>query len=385
MKSSVKRLYACSLHFSAEFIYGKRVSNFAVPKCAQLNELFREKPIPSFNEGSEIKIGNQGDNILEEIIMDTEKSFSFSETPSQSNSDVRTLKATLDHYRSQYLLEKRLRSKLKVANVLLSREVEKYKRKVENLELQLKKKNDISSKISKPLLVCLENGLTNYTREPKQRRYSVGLKLISLAVLFLSPLVYRYLSPMLNWPQIRTLQHFVKDWPKAPGNLNGTFEALRVRAQDFTDEDKFVSVSCDEMSLKTFLDYDRFKDKIIGLQDFGDENRSRNLATSAMVIMASGIGGQSWSQAISYFVYGNCRGLTMKTYIFEAISKLQAIGLKPCQFVCDQGDNFVNFSKIVGVTLERPYFVVSGKRNFCLFVRCQALKARLVWIMKGPS
>ena len=161
------------------------------------------------------------------------------------------------------------------------------------MELELKKKNDFSSKISEPLLVCLENDLTNYTREPTQRRYSVGLKLISLAVIFLSPLVYIYLRPMLNWPQIRTLQHFVKDWPKAPGNLNGTFEVLRVRAQDFTEEDKFVSVFCDEMSLKTFLDNDRFKDKIIGLQDFGDENRSRNLATSAMFIMASGIGRQS--------------------------------------------------------------------------------------------
>ena len=200
--------------------------------------------------------------------MDSEISFSLTETHSHSNSDVRTLKAALDHYRSQYLLERRLKSKLKVANAILSKEVEKYKSKVKNLELELKKKNDFSSKISKPLLVCLENCLTNYTREPKQRRYSIGLKLIPLPVLFLSPFLYRYLRPMLNWAQIRTLQHFVKDWPKAPGNLNGTFEALRVRAQDFIEEDKFVSVSCDEMFLKTFLDYDSFKDKNIGLQDF---------------------------------------------------------------------------------------------------------------------
>ena len=167
VKSSVKRLYACSLHFSPEFIYGKRVSNFAVPKCAQLNELSKDKTIPSFNKDSELKIGNQDDNILEDVTMDSEISFSLRETHSHSNSDVRTLKAALDHYRSQYLLERRLKSKLKVANARLSREVEKYKRKVENLELELKKKNDFSSKISKPLLVCLENGLTNYTREPK--------------------------------------------------------------------------------------------------------------------------------------------------------------------------------------------------------------------------
>ena len=65
---------------------------------------------------------------------------------------------------------------------------------------------------------------------------------------------------------------------------------LKVRAQDFTDEDKLFRVFYEEMSLKTFLDYDRFKDEIIGLQGFRDKNRFRNLATSAMVIMSSGIG-----------------------------------------------------------------------------------------------
>ena len=158
---------------------------------------------------------------------------------------------------------------------------------------------------------------------------------------------------MLNWPETRALRRFLKDWPKAPGNLDGSFEALKVRAQDFTDEDKFVSVSCDEMSLKT-----------------------RNLDTSAMVIMASGIARQNWSQAVSYFfVYGNCTGLTKKTYIFEAISKLQAIGLTPCQFVCDQGGIFVNYSKIVGVTLEHPYFLVNDVRIYFMHDSSHLLKS----------
>ena len=187
VKSSVKRLFACSAYFAPEHIFGNRISKFAVPKCVQLNNLNGEKTIPSFNQCSEINIGNQGDKILEDVTMDNEISFSFRETPSHSetilsqkpNSDVRTLKAALDHFRSQYLLEKRLKSKLKVANARLSKEVEKYKTKVANLELELKKNNDFSAKISKPFSLCLENGLTNYTREAKGRRYSIGLKLIS--------------------------------------------------------------------------------------------------------------------------------------------------------------------------------------------------------------
>ena len=87
---------------------------------------------------------------------------------------------------------------MNIANAWLSREVEKYKRKVENLELELKKKNDFSSKISKPLLIYLEYGLTNYSREPKQPCYSIELKLVFQALLSLSPLACRYLRPMIN-------------------------------------------------------------------------------------------------------------------------------------------------------------------------------------------
>ena len=98
MKSSAKSLYACS------------ISKFSIPKPAKVNELYRDQTDPSFNKDSEIKVGKQGDNILDDITMDSEVTFSFRETPSHSNSDVRTFKAALDHYRRQYLLEKRLKS-----------------------------------------------------------------------------------------------------------------------------------------------------------------------------------------------------------------------------------------------------------------------------------
>ena len=65
VKPLVKCLYACSLHFFPEFIFGMRVSNFAIPKCAQLNELPKDETIPSFDKDSELKVGNQGDKILE--------------------------------------------------------------------------------------------------------------------------------------------------------------------------------------------------------------------------------------------------------------------------------------------------------------------------------
>ena len=109
------------------------------------------------------------------------------------------------------------------------------------------------------------------------------------------------------------------------------------------------------MALKTFLDYDKREDKIIGLVDYGDENRSWHAATSVVVVMTSEILSASWSQALSYFfVKGNCKGPILKIYICEAISILQNIGLTPCHFVCDQGKNFFS---ILGV-----FFFTSFKK-----------------------
>lgn len=70
-------------------------------------------------------------------------------------------------------------------------------------------------------------------------------------------------------------------------------EVLKLCARYFTEEQKYATVSCDEIALKVFLDYDRCNQKIIAFEDYGDGNRSNEIATSVVVIMASVIGGDS--------------------------------------------------------------------------------------------
>ena len=56
--------------------------------------------------------------------------------------------------------------------------------------------------------------------------------------------------------------------------------------------------------------------------------------------------------AASYFLFlfnGDCKALALKTYIFTY------------WYDCDQVGKFLNISKIVGVTLECPYFLVSNE------------------------
>lgn len=54
---------------------------------------------------------------------------------------------------------------------------------------------------------------------------------------------------------------------------------LQMTANELTDEQKNVTICCDEISLKVHMYYDRNFDKIFGLEDYGDENRSSKTAT----------------------------------------------------------------------------------------------------------
>lgn len=66
-----------------------------------------------------------------------------------------------------------------------------------------------------------------------------------------------------------------------------------MRANDLTEQQKYVTVSCDEISLKINMFYDRKLDKVIGLEDYDNQNRLSKAATSVMVFMVQGIGSQA--------------------------------------------------------------------------------------------
>ena len=54
------------------------------------------------------------------------------------------------------------------------------------------------------------------------------------------------------------------------------------------DKEKLCIISFDEMSLRSHLDYTTNKDVLIGLEDYGDGEKSSHLATSAIVFYGTG-------------------------------------------------------------------------------------------------
>ncbi|XP_054091647.1 uncharacterized protein LOC128923155 [Zeugodacus cucurbitae] len=257
-------------------------------------------------------------------------------------------------------------SYLKYQLVEVSSKVKSLERDIKTLRKDCDR--DLDRDFPPQIKSIIKNSLLNCTRQPKGRRYDNYFKTLALGVYFLSPLAYRHLKPLLRFPEERTLDEFVSEWPRDPGCSNSSLKCLELRSRGFTQEQKFVSILCDEMALKSHFQYVPKFDKIVGVEDYGDENRTSRIGNSAMTLMVQGIGGIPWSHPLSYFiVHGSCKGDVAKKYIFEAITQLQNIGLIPCHFVSDQGSNFLYLSRILGVSEERPYFQVNGKDIFFFF------------------
>jgi hypothetical protein len=106
----------------------------------------------------------------------------------------------------------------------------------------------------------------------------------------------------------------------------------------------------DEISLKFHLFYDCSKDKVIGLEDLGDETTSDKLATSAIVLMACGII-ENWKQPLAYYLVNeSCSSDIVKEKLTDAITKLENIGLNVLGVVSDIGSNFQKFVREMGIT-----------------------------------
>lgn len=70
----------------------------------------------------------------------------------------------------------------------------------------------------------VQNSLVNSCHQRNAHRFDPYVKILSLGILFLSPLAYRVLQPSLGLPCWKTLQRFVKCWPRSPGCSNRTIK-----------------------------------------------------------------------------------------------------------------------------------------------------------------
>ena len=229
--------------------------------------------------------------------------------------------------------------------------------------------------VSPDLLSFLKQQLKFSTLKSKGRNYDNNFKAWALTLYHISGKAYRFLSKLFHLPSKRTMGRVVSKFASDAGFTEKSLYVKEQRLASLSLSAKVCSLLMDEISLKNHLFYDISKDTLIGTEDYGDNNSSGLLANSALVLMVRGIL-HNWKQPVAYFLVNeSCSSGRLKDIINEALLHLEAMGLTVLSIISDQGSNFLSFAKDQGVSTNKPYFEMRGKKYFVIFDPPHLLKS----------
>ncbi len=123
---------------------------------------------------------------------------------------------------------------------------------------------------------------------------------------------YKMVSKLFCPPSKSSILKWISKMPNSAGLTQHSFDVISTKVQTLSSTGKMCVISMDEISLKSHLFYDCSKNKVIGLEDFGDGITSDKLATSAIFLMARGII-DNWKQPLAYYLVNeSCRSDMVK-------------------------------------------------------------------------
>lgn len=151
-------------------------------------------------------------------------------------------------------------------------------------------------------------------------RYTLKEKLICLTLYKTCGSAYRFLAKWFNLPTKRTITRLLHNIPVKAGINDVVFENLEKKVKKMTSKEKLCSVIFDEIAILPHVEYDRFNDKIVGIQN-------QEIVDHALVFMVKGIYNK-WKQVIAYtFCKGTTKSPVIKTLLQTVIEKLNASGM----------------------------------------------------------
>jgi hypothetical protein len=147
-----------------------------------------------------------------------------------------------------------------------------------------------------------------------------------------------------------------------PGVKEDIINLLQDVCANMSDEDRDCIITWDEMSIKEFLQYDKNKDKLEGVEDFG-EGQGEKSATEALTFMISGIK-RSWSFPFSfYFSSSNTTSLRLQDLLFKNIEAVHKVGFRVRMGVCDMSFTNQGLYRKLGVSVKRPYITYEKRHD----------------------
>ena len=152
-------------------------------------------------------------------------------------------------------------------------------------------------------------------------------------------------------------------------------EFLESKVQVMDESCRLCTLTMDEISLKANLQYDPAKDKVVGIEDLGNGDRTDNITTSALVFMARGIK-DNWKQPLGYLLVNeSCPSEKLLAKLYEMLDTLTAVGLHVVTIVSNLGSNFQKLLTHLKVIPQQPWFIYKGMKIVYLFDTCHLIKA----------
>lgn len=72
----------------------------------------------------------------------------------------------------------------------------------------------------------------------------------------------------------------------------------------------------------------------------------------------------SWKQVVAYYFIGSSHHEIIRSSLLQVLSALSTTGASVFSTVCDQGSFNRKLYKMLGVTIEHPFFTYGGKRYY---------------------
>ena len=221
-----------------------------------------------------------------------------------------------------------------------------------------------------------------FAKKNKGQRYSEEMKTFALSLHHISGKAYRLLAKFFRLPSRSSLKRWVTGLPLSAGLTTMAKEYLENKVKVMEESCRLCTLTMDEISLKANLQYDPVKDEVVGFEDFGNGDRTDNIATSALVFMARGIK-DNWKQPLGYLLVNeSCPCDKLQTKLYEMLDTLTDVGLHVVTIISDLGSNFQKLLTHLKVTPQEPWFVYKGKKFIYLFDTPHLIKAVRNILMK---
>ena len=155
--------------------------------------------------------------------------------------------------------------------------------------LNMKKKHNVTNKTAlEALRTILPDRIVNFinvqvqlhSKKNKGRRYTSESKVFALSLYHISGKAYRLVSKFFHLPCKSTLLKWVSRLPKSPGLCKPAMDVIARKMQCMDASSKLCTVTMDEISLKRSLFYDSAQDEVVGVEDFGNGQRSQRILYS---------------------------------------------------------------------------------------------------------